>query len=311
MTPDRRTRATVDRPSVAHHALRPAGSHARGGFTLVELLVVIAIVILLLASLFVALRAARSGGARAAAAAALRQSAAGHSGYALDHDGRLVPGYLNPHIYVSYQFRTKAADGSAISPGAAGPYVWRLSPYVDNQWRTFHHGADESTLARLSSQVVAGQLTEVAFEPRIGLNTIFIGGDSDAGGDVSEYSPWNSSGNPSIAATRLTHLRTPASLVLFAPTFRAAAPGAPDGSRGWHELRAPFLQGQQWQLEAEGARASQGLAGFAGIPAIDEADESFPAAYCDGSVRVESALGISQDMTRWSPFADSPAWRVP
>lgn len=283
----------------------------RPAFTLVELLVVVAIVALLLGVLFVALRAARSGGSRAATATALRQLAAGHAAYAMDFDGRLMPGYLNPHVYVSFQYRTKAADGSLVSPGAAGPYVWRLAPYVDNDWRTFHQGAGEAQMTRLSAAVAAGQLADVAFEPRFGLNTIFIGGDSDAGGDISEYSPWNSSGNPSVAATRSTHLGRPASLVLLAPTFRATAPGAPEQGRGWHELRAPFLQAQQWQVDSQGVSASEGLAGFAGVPAAPAGELQVPAAFCDGSVRIDSIEVLSQDMSRWSPFADSPSWRVP
>ncbi|MFO0873815.1 MAG: type II secretion system protein [Phycisphaerales bacterium] len=283
----------------------------RAAFTLVELLVVIAIIALVVSLLFVALRAARGAGSRAGTLSTLRGMASAHAAYALDNRQQLLPGYLNPHLQISLGFITRLPDGTVVSPGAAGTYVWRLAPYADNNWRTFHHGADPAQMAHLTEQFQSGQLGEIAYEPRIGLNTIFIGGDSDAGGELSEYSPWNGSGNPTIAATRLTQLRNPASLVLFAPTRRAEAPGEPDPVRGWHELRAPYLQGRQWQVGPNGVVASDGLQGFAGVPAIAKGETVLPVAFADGSAQAVAITDLSEDMRRWSPTADGPLWRTP
>lgn len=294
-------------PRLRHTSVRSD----RGAFTLVELLVVVAVVSLLLSTLFVAFRAARGSAARAGTIGTLRQIAAAHASYSADHRQRLLPGYLNPHLQVSMGFSTKLPDGTVVSPGAAATYVWRLAPYADNDWRTFHHGADAATLARLGAEFEAGDLNEIGFEPRIGLNTIFIGGDSDAGGPASEHSPWNDSGNPTVAATRASDLRNPAELVLFAPTFRADAPGSPDPQRGWHELRAPYLTLRQWELGPDGVVASKDLQGYAGLPAVRRGETALPAAFADGSAQTVDVASLSEDLRRWSPKADQPSWRLP
>lgn len=283
----------------------------RSAFTLVELLVVVAVIAVVLSLLFVAFRAVRGGASRAGAVSTLRQMAAAHAVYSADHRQRFIPGYLNPHLQVSLGLITKQPDGKVVSPGAAGPYVWRLAPYVDNEWRTFHYGADASTLARLDGQFKEGNLSEIAFEPRFGLNTIFIGGDSDAGGNVSEFSPWNGSGNPTIAATRVIDLKSPATTVLFAPTARVEAAGAPDFNRGWHELRAPYLADRQWELGPDGVVATGGLQGFAGLPALGKGDAVLPVAFADGSAQPVAAEELAENMRRWAPIADGPLWRAP
>ena len=283
----------------------------RSAFTLVELLVVVAVIAVVVSLLFVAFRAVRGGASRVGTVSTLRQMAAGHAAYSADNGQRLIPGYLNPHEQISLGFITKLPDGQVVSPGAAGTYVWRLAPYVDNNWRLFHRGADAATLARLDAQFKEGNLNEIAYEPRIGLNTIFIGGDSDAGGNLSEYSPWNDSGNPTIAATRVTELRNPASTVLFAPTLRVEAPGPPAPDRGWHELRAPYLSARQWELGPDGVIASSGLQGFAGLPALGKGDTILPVAFCDGSAQAVAAEELAENMRRWAPIADGPLWRAP
>lgn len=303
----------MGRPSSIHPSTDRHGTSRdrSAGFSLVELLVVIAVIALLTGTLLVAMRSARASAARAGTVGTLRQIAAAHAGYSADHRQRLLPGYLNPHLQVSMGFSPQVVNGATISPGAAGPYVWRLAPYINGDWQVFHHGADAATMARLTSKFEAGDLVEIAFEPRIGLNTIFIGGDSDAGGDASEYSPWNGSGNPTIAATRASELRNPSSLVLFAPTIKAEGPGLPNADRGWHELRAPYLSQRQWELGPDGVIASQGLAGYAGLPALRRGEHLLPTAFADGSAQVVDVAELSEDLRRWAPFATSSTWRVP
>lgn len=276
-------------------------------------MVVIAILGLVIAILLVAIRSASGSAQRLETLSTLRQMSAAHASYATDHRQMLLPGYLNTHLQVTLGFTTQGPRGEALSPAVAGPYVWRLAPYLDSGWRTFHSGADAATMAALTSEFENGIFGKIAFEPSFGLNTIFIGGDSDAGGGTSEHSPWNSSGYSSIAATRLTHLRSPASLVLFAPTRRVQAGASPDAPRGWHELRAPFLQSDsaQWTATDQGVVAGPGLEDVAGLPALGPRETVLPAAFADGSAQPVDVESLGSDMRRWAPSADSPIWRVP
>ncbi|MFO0874596.1 MAG: hypothetical protein U0575_11585 [Phycisphaerales bacterium] len=293
-------------------SFRPAH---RAAFTLIELLVVIAVIVLVVSLLLVAIAAARSAASRAGDVSTLRQLAAAHAAYANDHTQRLLPGYVNADLQASLPIKTDLADGTVVAPAAAATYVWRLAPYVDRNWQTFHRNADPGTRARLDAQYAAGDLTEIALQPSYALNSIFIGGDSDhGGGDATARSPWNTQGNPTIAATRVTDLRNPTQLVLFAPVTLAGngGNGTNASNTAWHELRAPYLKVQQWSFGAGGTvTAAAAAATPEGIPSVGKGAAILPVAFCDGSATGVRLEELAEDMRRWAPFADGPKWRVP
>lgn len=289
----------------------------RLGFSLVEMLVVISVVILISAVLFVAFRTARSGAVRAESQTALRSLAQAHASYATEHRGRFIPAYVNASLLNgSVPLEVELADGFSVPVEARQTWVWRLSPYLDHAWRTAFGDADASTMSRLGTQYSNRELVEISERPRYGLNGIFIGGDSDsAGGAVASQNPFTGSG-PSIAATRMSEVRNPASLVLFAPTRRVTGAGPSDPDSGWFELRAPFLQDQQWQAITDASGASSIVAvqtidgQVAGIPFIRRGERVFPVGYLDGSAGVVEADSVANDMRSWAAQATGLGWVV-
>lgn len=283
-------------------------------FTLVELLVVVAIIVLVVSLLLVAIAAARSASSRAGDVSTLRQLGAAHAAYATDHNQRLLPGYVNVDLQNTLPIKTELADGTIVAPQAAAGYVWRLAPYADRNWMSFHRLADASTRARLSAKYAEGDLVEIGLQPSYGLNSIFVGGNSDDGGsDATTHHPWNTQGNETIAATRVTAIRNPAQLVLFAPAVLSGTSASANAANdAWHELRAPYLKVQQWSIGSGGTVvAASAAATPAGIPRLGRGDTAIPIAFCDGSAGTVRLEELSEDMRRWAPFADGPLWRVP
>lgn len=299
---------------------RPPVSSSRQrsvGFTLVELLVVIAVIAIIVGTLFVAFRAARSGSQRAGSVSSLRALAQAHSTYAAEHRGRLVPGYVNATLQQSLGIDVDLSDGFSVPPAAAATWVWRLSPYLDHSWRTCFAETDAGTLSRYTSLYEARDLVEISERPSFGLNGIFVGGDSDnGGGAIAALSPFNAAGNPTIAATRMSEIRSPATLVLFAPTLHVSGAGAPSDF-SWYELRAPFLTDRQWETltDAKGAASvigSSGLDGtIAGVPGLRRGERTVPIGFADGSASMAEIDTLANDMRSWAPQATSPTWVVP
>lgn len=290
---------------------RAACRRSSGAFTLVDLLISVAVIAVLLSLVLAAARAARCGADRTVTTATLRQLASAYASYSSDNGQRLLPGYINHFIQSDLPIKTRLSDGTVVPPSAAGPYLWRLAPHVDDDWRAFHRGAKASTIRELERQFAQGRYDVIAWAPRFGLNTIFLGGDSDAAGcNVSSQSPWNPVGSPTIAAISASQLRRPASLVVFTQAAWAGQPGAPAIDRGWHELRAPYLLDRQWEVGPAGVVASDTLGTDCGIPPLRRGESTLPTACADGSTQAIPIDELAEDMRRWSAFADGPRWRV-
>lgn len=299
---------------------RPSLSRSRQrsvGFTLVELLVVVAVIAILVGFLFVAFRAARSGSQRAGSLSSLRALAQAHSTYAAEHRGRLVPGFVNVNLQQSLGIDVDLSDGYSVPAEAAETWVWRISPYLDHAWRTCFAESEAGELSRYTSLYEARDLVEISERPSFGLNGIFVGGDSDnGGGAIVALSPFNTAGNPTIAATRMSEIRSPATLVLFAPTRRATGAGPADDV-SWYELRAPFLTDRQWETltDAKGSAsviASRGVDGtVAGVPGLRSGERTVPIGFADGSASMADIDTLANDMRSWAPQATSQTWVVP
>jgi prepilin-type N-terminal cleavage/methylation domain-containing protein len=286
-------------------------------FTLVELLVVVGIIALVVSILLVAIRTMGAAGRQTDSVNSVRQLAVAHAAYAMDHKGMFIPGYLNesllapPPSGLDIHGRYNDID---VPDEAARTWVWRLSPYTDDSWRLmFRDFRDGGLMEKLDAELKNNEFDTVAMTGAYGLNSIFVGGDSDhGGGEVTDDSPWNSSGNPTIAATRISQVRKPAELLLFMPVTSAdAAPGT-ELVTGHYEARAPFLKFAQWSVgpKNEVVQADT-LDKPAGLPISRFGGENIAVSTVDGSATVVPLSHISVDMRRWAPFADAIEWRVP
>jgi prepilin-type N-terminal cleavage/methylation domain-containing protein len=286
-------------------------------FTLTELLVVIAIIVVVLSLLLASLRGVTDASKQVDSLNSLRQMAVAHSAYTNEYE-RFIPGFMNTTLLANYAIEAKLPNGIVLPPVATQSWVWRLAPYAGNEWRTFFRDfRDGALIESLEAKVNNGDMTTVATTPSFGMNSIFVGGDSDHGGpDVTKYSPWSSQvldGTlTTIAATRVSHVKNPSNLILFAPVIDSAVDPLAAPSAGFPELRAPFLREDQWTVGNRNAiEKAPTISLPAGIPVSRFGGQSIPVSNLDGSASMYPISSIMFDMRRWAPFADAEDWRVP
>lgn len=200
----------------------PRPQHQIIGFTLIELIVVISIIAVLMAVLLPVLGTARDEARSLRASAAARQLQTGHLGYALDHQGELLPGYVPPGASV------KDDKGNALGPPVSQRYPWRLAAYLDGQ-------VLGALLINEGEQAYQQGAYAVSTAPSFGYNYHYVGGDimlPDRDRFANRY------------IRRLAEAIRPSSLLAFASAHLLQTPGhhrieAPTGSPnnpgGWSE----------------------------------------------------------------------------
>lgn len=312
----------------------------RRAFTLMELLIVVALIAVLVGIVAVTIRGVRGAAARASSLSALRQMGMGYNMYAQDSNGQLLPGYIDTALLNDPMWfegiRISIGAGSELTDVDMQSYVWRLAPYMDDDWRAFFEDTtDAGAMAEFTADYqkittpggghVPGFISE---RPSFGLNSIFVGGDSWHGGAASSHHPWQTT-QPIKAATRLTHVVNPSSLIVFGPAAKAAASMADVYDQpgiGFCELRAPYLDhsgpvasvaldvdwgNQQWSIGADGRMTQAPTGAFGGnegggLPiartagdVLDCGKEPMPVVNLDGSTTVQPPAELA-DMRRWS-----------
>lgn len=310
----------------------------RAGFTIVELLISIAIIFVLITAAAVALKAARKAANRTQTSSALRQITAAHAAYSAEYQGRLLPGYIKPEMLDptgsdpdKLYLKAQLPNGPTLSAADTSSYVWRLAPFLDNAWRTYmtdyRSPSLESRLAREygdgSGPGVFGPGTYnadaavpdlgIGICTSIGLNSIYVGGDSFHGpGNCPTYSPWSASNanlpNPKrIAAVRVAEVKNPSKIIVFAPTKRhyplAHPKTAVDSTSdvlGYVELRPPWAPGddnpalcgnQQWRRNEENQlvpHPAGWLNGAGGLMHDRTSVDQVPLSHLDGSVEIRN-----------------------
>jgi type II secretory pathway pseudopilin PulG len=335
----------------------------RRAFTLIEMLITIGLMFLLATLIIVALRGVRGSANRVVSANALRQMCLGYNSYCTDNKQQLMPGYLsaerleqlgiNPDTPTGVPFHRP--DTQWDDPNDASSYVWRLAPYLDYDWRPmFADYRAPNLVAKLAAEATnktdmgdfepiygpgtaswngADGVPEelgISLTPSFGLNSIFVGGDDVHGGDIlTAYNPWDNPGNK-IAATRLSEVKNPSTLVLFAPCVhyddQNLFPDNPlplsDFRYGYVELRPPFTPNpetpddddliRQWRINDNvveivdgdfSATDAKGRPIGGGWPIARWDQSMLPVGHLDGSVTTEDINTLAADWPRWSPWA--------
>ena len=161
--------------------------HARANaFTIVELLVVVGILALLLGMLLPALSGAQKRSSKHKELNAIRQVGLGWTLYANANNDKLLPGYLDSDVQQRWRVKYEYPNHWDIPAGElAGPWTWRLLPYLENDIATVHSYADETgyeTVTLDPSATEAAPIdmqqtaTPIAFEPGFGYNAYYVGG---------------------------------------------------------------------------------------------------------------------------------------
>ncbi len=297
-------------------------------FTLLELLLSVGIIALLVTLVVASMRTVRTSASRADSMGALRQMSVGFASYSTDHRQQILPGYIDETLFGNGLFfanlKARLANGEVLDALDSGSYVWRLAPYLDHAWTTFFRETEPRVVGQFSNEFGGGNFGPaetseydggIAERPAYGLNSIFVGGDSQHG-SVASRNPWGTANVP-FAATRLSQVLNPSRLIIFAPAAKAAVSGAETYENpevGYCELRPPYFpvdgevsdnyDSPQWDIGVKGlvqAATGADLASGAGLPIDRTGGDKIPVIHLDGSGTVEQIGAISRDMVRWNP----------
>lgn len=325
--------------------------HRDSAFTLLELIVVMAIIAILLGLVLIAMGGVSKAGSRADSANSLRTLMRAYITYSGDYNSRLMPGYVDPADIGTgpnqLDLKAELSDGTKLAPGDTAAYVWRIMPYLDYEWTVFTtdyraDGVNAQLNREMFVDAVFGPDTAnptnqigLALRPSFGLNSIYVGGDSQHGGPGAvDFNPWTpATKGATIAATRMSEILNTSRLIVFAPTVDVKELPADlerfDVKFGYAELRPPFLYepitetcgAANWEVDRESkATIENAPAGLytegGGVPIARWSDTQIPTARMDGSTASDSMnelgppLGASLNqeakfeyMKAWWPFA--------
>ena len=174
-----------------------SGAGSGGGFTIIEMLTVIAIITLLMGMLLPALSGAKKSSQKMKELSSLRQIGVAWNQYALSHGDAALPGFIEPEVQEAWRAEYEFIDSSVIPPapstptGAwlpndnlAGPWTWRLLPYLDYNHQMINGNTDEPAFERTSmtlNDIIANpklfaEAKQMAYEPGFGYNALYVGG---------------------------------------------------------------------------------------------------------------------------------------
>ena len=269
-----------------------------GGFTIVELLVVIGLLAMLLGLLSVVLGSIRKQAENVMERNAARQAGIAWTGYAIDNNGELLPGYKSG--LPAWTPEGEPLDTETIGV-VANRYPWRLAPYLDNNFDVLYVNGQNDVLDELRTRDYGDYLYVAATFPSLGLNTTWVGGDEIDG-----------CFNPNLVrllgqfySNRLSGVRNPSRLIVFC-SARASdgVPGADaDITQGYFKVASPNFSSRRWEEAYD-----PDLPLSAGnISARWGTDDEAVVSRVDGSVDGLNLLEL-EDMRNWADMATAPDW---
>ena len=273
------------------------------GVTLVELLVVLGLIALLASLLGPAVNAARQAAKRSRELAAARHAAQAWVAYAVDQGGHVLPGFKSG--LSAYQ-----SDGTVIPPSVYGGattiaarWPWRLAPYIGGDMRSLYIGEQAERLSALENGDQAQYLYFTSLYPSFGLNSTWVGGDSERLGFLPTTLP-NGQRNPlsRFYVTRMGEFRRPSRVALFVAS-RTAATTDGQMSEGYFRVDSPWLAQQQW-----GAKYLVDDATSCGNVSARYQDEVV-VANADASTEAPGVEAL-RDMRRWADAATVPDFHL-
>ena len=218
--------------------------------------------------------------------------------YATEHGGAVIPGYRNGLPAFDEQGKPIASQTIGV---ASARYPWRLAPYLGYNFRGLYLDDNLQVLSELESSDYSNYLYQTSVFPSLGINSTWVGGDENQGGFNSSFQ--NAYGR--FYASRITEIRNPAKLIVFA-SARGVDPN-PAGSglltQGYFRVRSPNFTSSQWAeryLEEDAASYGQ-LASRNGNRSV--------IGMVDGHVESKQVDEL-RDMRLWCDKATSPDWKL-
>ena len=275
----------------------------RGGFTLIELLVVVGLIALIIALLGPAFNMARRAAKRGREVAAARQVSQAWLSYSTEQNGQLLPGFL-PGLPAF------EADGTVIATNTYGGgatiaarWPWRLAPYFSGDMRALYVGDQGEVLSKLVEGDHGEYLYFASLYPSFGLNSTWVGGDSERMGFMPQTLP-NGQPNPlgRFFVSRLAQFRHPQKMTVFVSS-RTTSTVDGQMTQGYFRVESPWFVQSQWATKYDSE-----VAASCGNVSTRYGDEAVIAT-ADGATEA-LAIETLRDMRRWADQADSFDFRL-
>lgn len=145
-------------------------------FTMVEMLVVIGILALLLGTLLPALSGAQKRSRKHKELNSIRQVGLAWTLYANGNNDKVLPGWLDPDVQKKWRVAYEYPNHQDIEPALAGPWTWRLLPYLENNHEIVHGYADEPEFDSVTLGSDPEEAERIANNPGFGYNAYYVGG---------------------------------------------------------------------------------------------------------------------------------------
>ncbi len=282
-----------------------SGGGSGGGFTIVEMLTVIAIITILMGLLLPALSGAKKSSHKMKEINSLRQIGVAWHQYAFSHGDAALPGFLETDVQEAWNAKYEFLDSSFIppapnppavlswgGPNLAGPWTWRLLPYLDFNHQMIHGHTDEPAFERthmkldliVNNTELFAEARQMAYEPGFGYNALYVGGwwemttiegvnmprfkFYDATTDLDGDNNIGSEEYARVVVRSVSQIRRSTELVIFCSSSAAYEPGTVydkvrDNLPGEHWISPSRLDGTeniQWTLAViRGSRQTEAM----------------------------------------------------
>ncbi|MHC4128940.1 MAG: hypothetical protein ACYTE6_07220 [Planctomycetota bacterium] len=295
------------------------------GFTIVEILVVVGVLALLLGLLLPALSGAQKKAQKLREFNALKQVDLAWKLYANASGDRAVPGFLETDVQarwrVSFEYRNRevmppAPIFSGGDPNVAGPWTWRLLPYMDFNYDMVHGHVDELFTegldlgnSGLAPADILETATGIAFNPGFGYNAHYIGGWWQMIDDLPRYRFYDATVDgraKSVVRTSVAQIKRSSEVITFCSSA-LLPPGTYRRTRrdqaGFHWVSPPMLGlNAMWTPSDEMDPTVLKVIGDGPAP-IGRYNNLAAVLHADGHTSLDTP-GALLDMRRWIDAAD-------